>query len=426
VEIFIELDKVSINRGNYANLLIFGLFLVGLVVIFSCGVSNVSAASPIYVSTHGNDSWNGLNSIRVSGTLNGPKATIKNATGTVKSGGTVKIASGIYKENKIIINKNMIITGAKQSNTIINGTNNGLIFHIIYGVKVTISNLTLTNGKNTNSGGAIGNEGTLTINNSTIKDSNSTNSYYGGGAIFNGQLAILTVNNSTFIDNIGYAGGAIFNWGILIVNSSKFMNNTAPNFPGGAICNVDDTMTIKNSTFTGNTASDGGAIYNNQATASVHFNRIVGNNAKMGNAIYNENGGKVNATFNWWGSNAGPSTAMIYGSMTVKPWLTIPTVTSTTPNNLKTGVSRTSPIYIKFSENIKASTYFNNITIKNLTTGKTVSISKSISGTTLNIKTTSTRTANTWYQVTIPAKAIKDNAGNNLLATYTFKFKTGT
>jgi len=32
----------------------------------------------------------------------------------------------------------------------------------------------------------------------------------------------------------------------------------------------------------------------------------------------------------------------------------------------------------------------------------------------------------TWYQVTIPVAAIKDIAGNNLLVTYTFKFKTGT
>ena len=101
-----------------------------------------------------------------------------------------------------------------------------------------------------------------------------------------------------------------------------------------------------------------------------------------------------------------------------------PKVATTTPTNLKTGVSRTSSISIKFSENIKLSTYFNKITIKNLTTGKTVALTKAISENTLNIKTT-TRIANTWYQVTIPKAAIKDYAGNNLAANYTFKFKTG-
>jgi len=59
-----------------------------------------------------------------------------------------------------------------------------------------------------------------------------------------------------------------------------------------------------------------------------------------------------------------------------------------------------------------------------MSTGKTLALSKSISGTTLNIKT-STRTANTWYLVIIPKAAIKDMAGNNLAANYTFKFKTG-
>jgi autotransporter family porin len=105
---------------------------------------------------------------------------------------------------------------------------------------------------------------------------------------------------------------------------------------------------------------------------------------------------------------------------------TPPIVSTTIPTNLKTSVSRTSTIYIKFSENIKASTYYNNIGIKNLTTGKYVTITKATSGNRIVLKTTTTRSKLTWYQVTIPAKSIKDYTGNNLLATYTFKFKTGT
>jgi outer membrane protein assembly factor BamB len=101
-----------------------------------------------------------------------------------------------------------------------------------------------------------------------------------------------------------------------------------------------------------------------------------------------------------------------------------PKVSTTTPTNGKTGISRTSTIAIKFNEKVKPSTYYNNIKVKNLTTGKYVTITKTISSNILNIKT-GTRTANTWYQVTIPKAAIKDIAGNNLLATYTFKFKTG-
>jgi len=107
-------------------------------------------------------------------------------------------------------------------------------------------------------------------------------------------------------------------------------------------------------------------------------------------------------------------------------WIPAPKVSSTSPTNLKTGVSRTSAMTIKFSENIKSSTYYSSIKVKNLNTGKYVPITKSIKGNTIILKTTSTKTAHTWYQVFIPAKAIKDIAGNNLQATYTFKFKTGS
>jgi hypothetical protein len=103
---------------------------------------------------------------------------------------------------------------------------------------------------------------------------------------------------------------------------------------------------------------------------------------------------------------------------------TAPKVSSTVPINNMMGYNRTSSILIKFTENITTSTYYNSIKIKNLTTNKDVELTKAISGNTLALKT-STRTANTWYQVTIPLAAVRDLAGNNLTTTYSFKFKTG-
>lgn len=101
-----------------------------------------------------------------------------------------------------------------------------------------------------------------------------------------------------------------------------------------------------------------------------------------------------------------------------------PRVTSTNPRNLKTSASRISSIYIKFTENIKASLYWSKLTIKNLKTGKLISVRKSIIKNTLYLKT-SKRNAFTWYQITIPAKAVKDYAKNNLAVKYSFRFKTG-
>lgn len=101
-----------------------------------------------------------------------------------------------------------------------------------------------------------------------------------------------------------------------------------------------------------------------------------------------------------------------------------PKVSSTYPKNKATGVSRTKTMYIKFSESIKSSVNWSKVYVKNLRTGKKVSISKWISGNILYIKT-GKRSAYTWYQVYIPSYAIKDRAGNNLASRYSFTFKTG-
>ncbi len=101
-----------------------------------------------------------------------------------------------------------------------------------------------------------------------------------------------------------------------------------------------------------------------------------------------------------------------------------PRVTYTYPKNLRTGQSRTATLYLKFSEKIKASTYWSKIYVKNLKTGKKVSIIKYIKGNILYIKTRYKRPALRWFRVYVPYKAVKDYAGNNLVRTYTYKFKT--
>jgi hypothetical protein len=101
-----------------------------------------------------------------------------------------------------------------------------------------------------------------------------------------------------------------------------------------------------------------------------------------------------------------------------------PKVSSTSPASNAIGVSLTTPITVKFSKNIVAGANYSKIYIKNMTTGLIVGITQSISGNTLTIKMTKSRLHGNTYQIYIPAGAVKDNAGNNLAAAYTFKFKT--
>ncbi len=286
------------------------LLLLGILVLFSFGFDTAAAvdASQIYVSTQGNDTWDGQ-SAAWNGT-SGPKQTITNATGTVATNGTVYIANGTYNESGININTNMTIIGESQQNTIINGTNsNGdPIFHITGGVNVNISDLTLTGNY-----GAINNEGTLTVDNCNF----TGNSASSGGAIYNGGT--LTVTNSTFENNKAGYGGAISNRGSLTVTGSTFTNNTGTLY-GGAIFSWGNSVLVTCSTFINNTAGTGGSICSRDNRIVVNFNRIIGNSQNT-NEIYGD-GSTVNAAFNWWGSNADPST-YVHGSVDVTSWMVL-------------------------------------------------------------------------------------------------------
>ena len=102
---------------------------------------------------------------------------------------------------------------------------------------------------------------------------------------------------------------------------------------------------------------------------------------------------------------------------------TRPYIKAIYPKKNSRSISRSKTLYIKFSENLKTSINWSKVYIKNLKTGKKVAVSKIIKNNVLYLKT-GKRSAYTWYQIYIPAAAIKDAAGNKGIG-YTWKFKTG-
>ena len=439
-------------HNKYTNKGLILVFLVTITFIALSAVSTVSAdGSVIYVSgSGGNDAWDGQ-SLIYNGT-SGPKKSIKNATATVINGGTLNIANGVYtgvNNTIIVINKNITLTGQSKTGTVINGANTQNIFAISPDVNVIIQNLTIINGNGGN-GGAINTEGNLTVINCVFTGNKASNC---GGAICSMKIRspiYLIVNGCTFTGNkAGNCGGAISGDCTLNIASSTFTSNSAGNCggaieggrgnltvtsciftsnavnnSGGAIVN-SGTSIITYSKFTSNKASNCGGAIDNDGNSIITHGSFISNTARLGYAISNSMG-SVNAAYNWWGSNAGPSSGMISGSVKYTPWSTIktaPKVSSTSPKNGAAGISRTSTIKIKFSDKIKASINWSKIYVKNKY-GKKVSISKSISGNYLYIKT-SKRSSYSSYTVYIPASAVKDYAGNTLAKYYIFKFKTG-
>ena len=142
-----------------------------------------------------------------------------------------------------------------------------------------------------------------------------------GGAIANGYresvyVANMTINNSVFKDNYAYGtvvphGGAIFNNGQITINNTSFENNNVQGANamlvyGGALYNVG-TMTINGGNFENNAADGsatapavGGAIYNN-ATLTINNSVFRNNTVKSsyyadGAAIYNDTNGNTRIT----------------------------------------------------------------------------------------------------------------------------------
>jgi len=114
----------------------------------------------------------------------------------------------------------------------------------------------------------------------------------GGGGIFSNG-GTLTVTNSTFsgnsasgggISGAGIDGGGILYLGALTVTNSTFSGNRASR-SGGGIFNYGDlgTLTVTNSTFSGNSAGeDGGGIASNGGTLTVTNSTFSGNSADTG------------------------------------------------------------------------------------------------------------------------------------------------
>jgi parallel beta-helix repeat protein len=158
--------------------------------------------------------------------------------------GTISLASALPTlSTNIVING----PGARIINVTRNSGNPFRIFYVPTGTQsVTISGLTISNGRllgnaGTTRGGGILNEATLVINDCTIRDNVVTDFGDGGGVANKGTL---TINRSTLTNNTA--------------GTKNFSNKG-----GGGLANLSGgTATLNNCTLSGNTATRGGAIVN--------------------------------------------------------------------------------------------------------------------------------------------------------------------
>ncbi len=203
--------------------------------------------------------------------------------------GTITLTTG-----EIEITSNILISKAGTDGLAVSGNNASRVFNIAAGSAVTISNLSIINGKAEGSGGGISNAGSLELLNSTISDNTAvytgtTSGNANGGGISNsGTLTIQTAtirNNTASIANLGTAsGGGISNTGTVTITDSSVISNNSigkPDAHGGGISN-NGILTLINSTVGNNAASSSSASSNGQGGGIYNAMQLTVRNSTIG------------------------------------------------------------------------------------------------------------------------------------------------
>ncbi|EYB69248.1 hypothetical protein DEIPH_ctg010orf0011 [Deinococcus phoenicis] len=165
--------------------------------------------------------------------------------------------------------------------------------------------------ESTGSGGAIANQGTLTIESGTFQ--NNTAYYTGGVLRHSDDTATLTIKGGLFENNTctfpeaadgnnGCLGGVALLAAAADIQGGTFRNNTAT-LAGGALyvsATTKPTVTLSGGTFEGNKASgpvnSGGGAVLNAGNLTISGGTFTGNSALYGGALNNNFGGALKIT----------------------------------------------------------------------------------------------------------------------------------
>ena len=172
-----------------------------------------------YISPDGND-YSG------DGSAGNPYNSLRHAIDYTSKDTTVYLNEGKYageNNRNITLNKSVTLIGKSKENTIIDCELSGRLFTMNSNSKLTLINLTLTNGNLTDNGGLIYNEGgQITIKNCILSNSQG---FRNGGAIYN-NFGTLNIENTCFTNNTAFQyGGVIYTLGETNIRNSNFTKN---------------------------------------------------------------------------------------------------------------------------------------------------------------------------------------------------------
>lgn len=330
-------SRLTTSRGGVAWLLSAALAVIGLALP---AAAQAAGPSTLNVAQGVTESTSTACSLR-------DAIAYANATSGAPSSGSNDCASSSYPTGPVTINipantahytltagaltitgtEAITITGAGASSTVIDGGGTTEVFSIGSGTNVTLNTLEITGGTTGNdgsypatnglNGGGINNSGTLTLNNVTVTGnttsgggSNVGGGSFGslgtcapsncdggtggsGGGIYSAPNSTLTINNSTISSNTTGGGGS----GAFPGTYTSSPGYSPPGGSGGTggygagIYESGATVTITNSTISGNTTGNGGT-----ASYGSYANYSGGMDGSGGTGGYGGNGAGIYAS----------------------------------------------------------------------------------------------------------------------------------
>jgi hypothetical protein len=207
------------------------------------------------------------------------------------AGGSVRFAPAlagqtiVLTSGPLVLSKDVTLDASDAPGVVLSGNGADRVFIIDAGTTATLRRLTVANGFGFDLAGGILNNGSLTLEECTVRDNRvgaATNEFWkGGGGVYSGGNSTLILRRSTVRGNATQLvdGGGLYAFfgATVTVEASTIEGNTAGNVGGGIRCLGN--MTLTNSTLSGNTsiAWYGGAAFHTDGVLELLNSTVTAN-----------------------------------------------------------------------------------------------------------------------------------------------------
>lgn len=271
----VTLDDTTVENNQAVNG--GGLFHLGIAVPGSLTLQNGSVIRNNTASSMGGGLflWGNVGLKSENSEISGNKALY--GAGIAASQYTANFASPKLELVDTKVNNN------GDANTVMGGG-----IYAASGVTVTSKNTKfLDNTANSGGGILLYLNSSADLDNSEVSGNKATGN--GGGVyVYDATCSLTTSNGTVFRENSGYRGGGIFSsGGTVTVEDSTFEKNTATDDGGAIAATQNSSLTVRNSKVLENKAADtAGGILAEKSTLEVTDSIIDGNRASVGGGLY--------------------------------------------------------------------------------------------------------------------------------------------